>query len=84
MRGRSTGTHHNNTIRARIIALYDIFLIELGVTKMSGRAEGQDAEIGTFVGIFTFPLGVMTSECNVRKRSRVECLKTGYPDHPFL
>jgi hypothetical protein len=50
---------------------------------MSGRAEGQNAEISTFVGIFAFPLGVMTSARKEKESSRVSRVSDfGYPDHP--
>lgn len=68
--GRSTGAHQNNTIRARIIALYDIFLIKLGATQMSGRDECQDVKMGTLVGIFAFPFDVMTSGRKGKESSR--------------
>jgi len=73
--GIKTAAHQNNTVRARIIALYDIFLIELEikvrqVTEMIVRVGSR-----TFVGILTFPFGVMTDRLADLRRSEVsECL----------
>jgi hypothetical protein len=47
----------------RIIALYDIFLVELekGMKVSPSERDCLRVERRTFVGILTFPFGVMTN-----------------------
>jgi hypothetical protein len=87
-RRRKRVAHQNNTVRAGIIALYNIFLIELKEERSKTSERRRKVGSGTFVGILTDPFGVIV-ECIVHvpvseRVSQPLRLRRVDPDHCMI